>query len=101
MAAASPIHPRRSELDVAVDKVRAGEPLTKRERVLVNQRGEELLRAEDFTDEPPFPGMDSIETTPEDEQDLLEALVEAEADTRQGVRGITAAELFERLRAVG
>jgi hypothetical protein len=99
MATAQPLPIDRSELEVAVDKIRAGQPLTKRERAIVNERGMELL-ADDLTDEPP-PGAEPIETTPEEEEALLEDEVVAEANRLQGVRGITATELFERLRAVG
>jgi hypothetical protein len=92
MAAASPINPRRSELDVAVDKIRAGEPLTERERALVNRRGEELIAA-DLTGEPP-PGTEPFETTPEEDEALLEDEVLAEADARQGLRGTPWREWF-------
>lgn len=81
----------RSELDIAVDKIRAGEPLTERERAAVNARGIELA---ELTDEPVSPGEAGVQLDPEAEQRLLEALVENDADEREGRRGIPWRELF-------
>lgn len=99
MATAQPLPFDRSELDVAVDEIRAGHPLTDRERALVNERGMALIEP-DLTDEPP-PGAEALDQTLEDEAAVLEDEVVAEADRRAGLRGIAPAELFERLRAVG
>jgi hypothetical protein len=81
----------RSELDIAVGKIRAGEPLTERERAVVNARGSELA---ELTDAPMSPGEVGVQLDPEEEQHLLEALVEADADEREGRRGIPWRELF-------
>ena len=81
----------RSELDIAVGKIRAGEPLTERERVVVNARGLELA---ELTDEPLAPSEEGVVLDPEEEQHLLEALVEAEVDEREGRRAIPWRELF-------
>jgi hypothetical protein len=87
----------RSELEIAVDKIRAGEPLTERERAVVNARGLELA---ELTDEPLPPGEVGVQLDPEEEQHLLDALVEAEADEPGGRRGFPWRELF-RPRATG
>lgn len=81
----------RSELEIAVGKIRAGEPLTERERAAVNARGLELA---ELTDEPLGPGEEGVELDPEEEQHLLEALVESDADEREGGRAIPWRELF-------
>lgn len=79
----------RSELEVAVDKMRAGEALTERERALVSARGLELAA---LTDGPPTQA--DAEVDPDEEEHLLAALVEADVDDREGRRGVPWRELF-------
>ncbi|MEZ5397760.1 MAG: hypothetical protein R2724_34005 [Bryobacterales bacterium] len=81
----------RSELDIAVAKIRAGEPLTEHERAVVNARGMELA---ELTDEPFSPGEQRVMLGLEEEQALFEALVRTDADEREGRRGIPWRELF-------
>lgn len=78
-------------------KIRAGEPLTARERAFVKARGLELA---ELTDEPPAPGEVGVDLEPDEEQGLLEALVEADADEREGRRATPWRELF-RPRVAG
>jgi hypothetical protein len=80
VAAASPLPIDLPELDAAVEKLRRGEPLTERERALIAERGKELI-ARNF--EAPPPGIEPVETTPEEDEELVEAMVEADADARQ------------------
>jgi hypothetical protein len=93
MSAAQPLPIDRSELDVAVEKLRARRALTERERELVNARGMELL-ADDLTDEPP-PGADLDDQALEDDDDaVLEDAVLADADERDGIKGTPWREYF-------
>jgi hypothetical protein len=94
MAAANPLPIERSELDAVVEKLRARAPLTEGERALVRKRGEELI-AGDFTDPPP--GVERVETTEEEDDQLLEDEVVADADARQGRRGTPWREVFAAL----
>jgi hypothetical protein len=80
----------RSELDVAVVKIRAHEALTEHERALVNARGEEII-AGDFTE---LPAGEPADTTPEEDEEVLEDAVLAEADARQGLRGTPWRDFF-------
>ena len=91
-AAAHRLDRPRVQLDAIVDKLRAREPLTEDERALVNARGEALMQ---LADEPP-PGADARDDDLDDEEaaDLCEALVLAEADRRDGKRGIPWRTLF-------
>jgi hypothetical protein len=82
---------RRSELETAVDKMRAGEQLTPRERELVTARGLELAA---LTDEAPSPNDEGEKLDPEEEESLLAALVEADADDRERRLGVPWRELF-------
>ena len=102
MAAASPIDPPIDpSLASAIRKLRAHEPLTDDERAAVRKRGWELIEP-DLTDEPP-PGTDRFQPDmDEDEEDeVFEDEVLAEADAREGRRGVTREELLQRLRALG
>jgi len=91
MSVAHPLDGHVSEIDVIVAKLRAREPLTERERALVNKRGEELMN---LTDEP-LPGETPAEELSDEEAEhLCEALVEAEADQREGKLGTPWRELF-------
>ena len=81
----------RPELEIAVDKMREGARLTERERAAVSARGLELAV---LVDERPGPGGEGGELGPEVEEELLGALVEAEADERDGQRLVPWRELF-------
>lgn len=82
---------RRSDLETAVDRMRAGEQLTERERELVTARGVELAA---LTDEAPSPNDAGVKLDPEEQESLFAALVEADADDREGRRGVPWRELF-------
>jgi hypothetical protein len=101
MAAANPLPSQRSEIENAVRKLRAREPLTEAERALVNRRGLELLELTDEPREPRDPGEKGADLDPEEEQHLLEALVEAEDDARAGKKGVPWREYFAGLRRAG
>ena len=88
--------PERSEIEIAVGKIRTGNPLTERERAAVNARGLELAA---LTGEPLHPGELGVELDASDEQRLLEALVEGDMDEREGQRAIPWRELFRPLAA--
>jgi hypothetical protein len=97
MATATPLS---LELDVAVEKLRAEQPLTERERTLVRQRGmeiagctERLIVIDDADNRP-------VDLDLDEEEELLEAIVESEADLRDG-RCIPAEQLLASLRAMG
>jgi hypothetical protein len=104
MATASPLDPtfdRDPELDVAVEKLRAEQPLTDRERALVRARGLELAGCTDrlsVIDDTDNAVVDIDD--PEEEQELLEAIVESEADLRDG-RCVPMEQVLARLRATG
>ena len=92
MSAARPLPLDRSELDVAIEKIRAGLPLTPREREIVNARGMDLL-ADDLTDEPP-PGAELEDPALEDDDAVLEDAVLADANDREGIKGIEWRQYF-------
>jgi hypothetical protein len=102
MATVSPIDPPLDRsLESAVRKLRAREPLTSEERAAVRRRGWELVEP-DLTDAPPPGATRSQPDLDRDEEDeALEDEVLAEADRREGRRGITREALFQRLRALG
>lgn len=98
MATANLLPSQRSELENAVRKLRASEPLTETERALVSTRGLELL---ELSDESPGPGKKGADLDPDEEQHLFEALVEADDDARAGRKGVPWREYFAGLRRTG
>lgn len=86
------------ELDSAVAKIRSGRPLSARERAAVDARGLELAA---LRDEPGGRGQEHAPVDPEEERHLLESLVEADADVREGHRGTPWRDLFPARFATG
>jgi hypothetical protein len=87
-----PLTPREEQLlESAVRKLRANSSLTVNERAAVLKRGLELMN---LTNTPLPPGEQAAELDDEEAEDLCAALVESEADRREGKTGTPWRELF-------